>query len=571
LIKRFISYYKPHKRLFILDMICAFIVALCDLVYPVIARNIINVYVPNQQLQLLITWAVVLLIIYVIKAFLNYVIQYWGHIVGVRIQGDMRAEMFDKLERLPFSYFDNNKTGSIMSRMINDLMDISELAHHGPEDAFLSVIMLVGSFIMLASINIWLCLIVFAVLPFIVLFAVKTRKGMNAAFKKSREEIAEVNSEAESAISGMRVSRAYTAREYENGKFRRSNGRFIKARSNAYKQMGIFFSGMGLFSDLLYLLVLAAGGLFFYFGIIDIGDFTAFLLYITMFLKPINRLVSLFEQIQNGMTGFERFCAVMDQPNEEDAPGAVDAGVLKGDISFKGVSFAYPLNEEQLVLKGVDIDIPQGKTVALVGESGGGKTTMCHLIPRFYEIGEGSITVDGRDIREYSRDSLRRNIGMVAQDVFLFNGTVAENIGYGKAGATMEEIEAAARAASIHEYIMTLPDGYNTGVGERGVKLSGGQKQRISIARVFLKNPPILILDEATSALDNATEREISRSLAELCKGRTCLIVAHRLSTVRNADEIIVVGRDGVKERGTHDELIEAGGVYASLHKDTLS
>lgn len=571
MIRRFISYYKPHKKLFIIDMICAFIVALCDLIYPVIARDIINVYVPNQQLQLLITWVIVLLIIYVVKAILNYVIQYWGHIVGVRIQGDMRAEMFDKLERLPFSYFDNNKTGSIMSRMINDLMDISELAHHGPEDAFLSVIMLVGSFIMLAGINLWLCLIVFAVLPFIVLFAVKTRKGMNDAFKKSREEIAEVNSEAESAISGMRVSRAYTAREYENGKFKRSNGRFIKARSNAYKQMGIFFSGMGLFSDVLYLLVLAAGGLFFYFGIIDIGDFTAFLLYITMFLKPINRLVSLFEQIQNGMTGFERFCAVMDQPNEEDQKDAVDAGVLKGDISFKNVSFAYPLNEQQLVLKGVNIDIPQGKTVALVGESGGGKTTMCHLIPRFYEIGEGSITVDGRDIRQYTRDSLRRNIGMVAQDVFLFNGTVAENIGYGKAGATLEEIQEAAKAASIHDYIMTLPDGYNTGVGERGVKLSGGQKQRISIARVFLKNPPILILDEATSALDNATEREISRSLAELCKGRTCLIVAHRLSTVRNADEIIVVGRDGVKERGTHESLIEAGGIYASLHKDTLS
>ena len=567
MIKRFISYYKPHKKLFIIDMICALIVALCDLIYPVIARNIINVYVPNQQLRLLIIWIVVLLAIYVAKAFLNYVIQYWGHIVGVRIQGDMRAEMFDKLERLPFSYFDNNKTGSIMSRMINDLMDISELAHHGPEDAFLSVIMLIGSFIMLASINIWLCLIVFSLLPFIILFAVKTRGKMRGAFKKSREEIAEVNAEAESAISGMRVSRAYNARSWENSKFARSNKRFINARSEAYKRMGIFFSGLGLFSDVLYLVVLAAGGLFFYFKLIDIGDFTAFLLYITMFLKPINRLVSLFEQLQNGMTGFERFCAVMDEPIEDDAPDAIDAGILKGDIEFKSVSFAYPSNNKQ-VLDSLDISIPSGRTVALVGESGGGKTTMCHLIPRFYEIGAGSITVDGKDIRSYTRDSLRRNIGMVAQDVFLFNGSVAENIGYGKAGATQQEIEAAAKAASIHDYIMSLPEGYATNVGERGVKLSGGQKQRISIARVFLKDPPILILDEATSALDNATEREISRSLSELCKGRTCLIVAHRLSTVRNADEIIVVGPDGVKERGTHSELMALGGVYASLHYD---
>ena len=570
MIKRFISYYKPHKKLFFIDMLCALIVALCDLIYPIIAKDIINVYVPNQQLRLLIIWAIVLLGIYLVKAVLNYVIQYWGHIVGVRMQGDMRAEMFDKLERLPFSYFDNNKTGSIMSRMINDLMDISELAHHGPEDAFLSVIMLAGSFIMLASINIWLCLIVFAVLPFIVLFAVKTRKNMRDAFKKSREEIAEVNSEAESAISGMRVSRAYTAREYENGKFIRSNGRFIKARSRAYKMMGIFFSGMGFFSDFLYLLVLAAGGLFFYYGIIDIGEFAAFLLYITMFLKPINRLVSLFEQIQNGMTGFERFCDIMDQPEEQDQPDAVDAGVLKGDIQFKNISFAYPLNEQKLVISNLSLSIPQGKTVALVGQSGGGKTTLCHLIPRFYEIGAGQIFIDGVDITKYTRDSLRRNIGMVAQDVFLFNGTVAENIAYGKAGATQEEIEEAARAASIHDYIMTLPEGYDTNVGERGVKLSGGQKQRISIARVFLKNPPILILDEATSALDNVTEREISRSLARLCKGRTCLIVAHRLSTVRNADEIIVLDENGVRERGNHQQLMEKQGVYASLHNDVM-
>ncbi len=569
MIKRFITYYKPHKRLFFIDMLCALIVALCDLIYPIIAKDIINVYVPNQQIRLLIIWAVVLLLIYIIKALLNYVIQYWGHIVGVRMQGDMRAEMFDKLERLPFSYFDNNKTGSIMSRMINDLMDISELAHHGPEDAFLSVIMLIGSFIMLASINVWLCLIVFAVIPFIVLFAVKTRKNMRDAFKKSREEIAEVNSEAESAISGMRVSRAYTAREYENGKFLRSNARFIKARTRAYKMMGIFFSGMGFFSDFLYLLVLAAGGLFFYYGIIDIGEFAAFLLYITMFLKPINRLVSLFEQIQNGMTGFERFCAIMDEPEEQDDPSAVDAGVLKGDIEFKNISFAYPLNENKLVINNLSLSIPQGKTVALVGQSGGGKTTLCHLIPRFYELGKGQIFVDDKDITQYTRDSLRRNIGMVAQDVFLFNGTVAENIAYGKAGATQAEIEQAAKAASIHDYIMTLPDGYSTNVGERGVKLSGGQKQRISIARVFLKDPPILILDEATSALDNATEREISRSLAKLCKGRTCLIVAHRLSTVRNADEIIVLDDTGVRERGNHQTLMAADGIYAALNRES--
>ena len=567
MIKRFVSYYKPHIRLFVLDLICAFAVALCDLIYPIIAKNIINIYVPEQNLRLLLVCAAALLVIYTVKALLSYVIEYWGHVVGVRIQGDMRAEMFDKLERLPFSYFDENKTGSIMSRMINDLMDISELAHHGPEDAFLSVIMLAGSFVMLAGINIWLCLIVFAALPFIILFAVKTRRRMQEAFRKSREEIAQVNAGVESAISGMRVSRAYTAREYENRKFEQSNGRFIQARCRAYKTLGLFFSGMGLFSDLLYLLVLVAGGLFFYYGVINIGEFTAFLLYITMFLKPINRLVSLFEQMQNGMTGFERFWQVMDLPVEQDEPGAADAGELRGEIEFRNVSFAYSAENKE-VISNLSIKVPQGKTVALVGQSGGGKTTLCHLIPRFYELDGGSILIDGADIRSFTRDSLSRNIGMVAQDVFLFNGTIAENIAYARPDASQQEIEAAARAASIHDYIQSLPQGYNTGVGERGVKLSGGQKQRIAIARVFLKNPPIIILDEATSALDNVTEHEISRSLESLCRGRTCIVVAHRLSTVRNADRIIVLGENGIEEQGTQEELVAMGGVYARLNGD---
>ena len=571
LLWRFAAYYKPHRVLFYTDLACAFVVALCDLFYPMIAKSIINDYVPNQNLRMLLIWSAVLLGIYILKAGLNYFIQYWGHIVGVRIQGDMRRDMFRHMQKLPFSYFDETKTGTIMSRMINDLMDISELAHHGPEDLFLSVIMLVGSFIMLARINLWLTCIIFAVIPFIVLFAVLLRKELQATFRKTREEVAEVNANVETAIAGIRVSKAYTTAEYENRKFDQANERFKEARGLAYRAMGKFFSGMGLFQDLLYLIVLVAGGLFFFYGWIDTGEFAAYLLYISMFLKPIQRLVNIFEQIQNGMTGFTRFCEVMDEAEESEPENPVPVQTLQGNIRFDHVGFRYKNSDEadaeSRVIHDMTLQIDKGRTVALVGPSGAGKTTLCHLIPRFYELNEGAITIDGIDIRRMSRYDLRRNIGMVAQDVFLFNGTIRQNIAYGKLDATDEEIIEAAKKANIHEYIMTMEQGYDTQGGERGVKLSGGQKQRISIARVFLKNPAILILDEATSALDNATEMLIQESLEELSRGRTCIVVAHRLSTIKNADEIVVLTRDGVVERGTHEELLANHALYESLYQ----
>ena len=570
LVKRFVSYYKPHRKLFAIDMACAFIVAVCDLFYPIIAGNIIDDYVPNQNLRLLLIWSGVLLGIYLVKAVLNYVIQYWGHIVGVRIQGDMRRDMFRHMQKLPFAFFDENKTGTLLSRMVNDLQDVSELAHHGPEDLFLSLIMLVGSFIILAGTDLLLTVIIFAFLPVMVFVASKLRKGMQEAFCATRVEVGEVNANVETAIAGMRVSRSYTAASHENRKFDSANERFKLARGRAYREMGKFHSSMTLFNDLLYLIVLVAGGLFFFYGRISIGDFTKYILFITMFLKPINRLVNIFEQLQNGMTGFQRFVEIMDQKDETDT-GTIEADALRGNIVFDHVSFRYENSDardvESKVIHDLSMHIEPGKTVALVGPSGGGKTTICNLIPRFYEADEGTISIDGVDIRDLTRESLRRNIGIVAQDVFLFNGSIRENIAYGNLDATDEEIVEAAKKAHIHDYIMTLDHGYDTGVGERGVKLSGGQKQRISIARVFLKNPSILILDEATSALDNATEMLIQQALNDLSHGRTCIVVAHRLSTIKNADEIIVLTKDGITERGTHEALIAAGGMYAKLYQ----
>jgi len=552
-------------------MLCAFLVAFCDLFYPIIAKNIINDYVPNQNLRLLIIWALVLLFLYGLKALLNFIIQYWGHVVGVRIQGDMRAKMFRKLQKLPFSFFDENKTGVIMSRMMNDLQEISELAHHGPENLFISTIMLIGSFTMLARINIWLTLVVFTVLPMIVLFAVKLRKKMLAVFRKTREEVALVNANIETAVSGIRVSRAYTAGDHENAKFDEANERYKIARGHSYRMMGLFHSGMTFFTDLLYLLVLVAGGLFFFFGQIDTGEFAAYLLYINMFLKPINSLISIYEQIQNGITGFTRYDEIISLADEPEKDDAEKVEKLDGHIRFENVSFRYAnsdvADEEVSVINDLTLDIPSGKTIALVGPSGGGKTTLCHLIPRFYEVNAGRITIDGKDITDLDRMALRKNIGMVAQDVFLFDGTVRENIAYGDLDADDDAIIEAAKRANIHDYIMTLEHGYDTHVGERGVKLSGGQKQRISIARVFLKNPPILILDEATSALDNATEMLIQKALEDLSQGRTCVVVAHRLSTIKNADEIIVLTKEGIHERGTHEELIANNDLYASLYQ----
>ncbi len=566
--KRFANYYKPHKKMFFLDLFCALVVAICDLFYPMVAKDIINVYVPDRNLRLLLTWSAVLLGVYILKLIMNYIVAYYGHMVGVHIQADMRRDLFRHLQKLPFSFYDENKTGSIMSRLINDLFEVSELAHHGPEDIFLSIIMFIGSFAMLSTINLWLTLVIFAVLPFILFFAVKMRKSMNEAFAKSRKQIAELNADIEAAVSGMRVSRAYTAEEHEEKVFAEENSRYQQARSMSYKAMGRFHSGMTFFTDFLYLVVLAAGGLFFYYGIIDIGEFAAYLLYISMFLDPIKRFVNLFEQLQEGMTGFSRFCEIMDVKPEAEDPDAVELTDPKGDISFENVTFSYSHEDDakRNVITDFSLKVPHGKTVALVGPSGGGKTTVCNLIPRFYEIDSGAVTLDGKDIRTLTRQSLRKAIGIVSQDVFLFNGTIKENIAYGDLDADDSAIIEAAKKANIHDFIMGLPEGYDTNVGERGVKLSGGQKQRISIARVFLKNPPILILDEATSALDNATEMQIQSALELLSGGRTVIVVAHRLSTVKNADEIIVLDSTGIIEKGNHEQLMGKDGVYKELY-----
>ena len=547
MLKRFMSYYKPVKKIFITDMICAFIVAVCDLFYPMITRNIINIYVPDQEFQLMITWLIVLGIIYIFKVGLNYYITYYGHIMGVTMQANMRKDIFEHLQDLPFVFFDENKTGSLSSRIINDLMDISELAHHGPEDLFISLVMLVGSFILLSMINLPLALIVFSIIPLLLFVAMKLRVRMEETFLETRVTIGEVNATIENSISGIRVSKAFNNRENEIEKFNKNNSKFQTAREKAYKVMAEFHVGSSFIIDFLNIVVLSAGGIFFFKGWINFGDFAAFLLYIGNFLNPIRKLINFVEQYQSGTSGFKRFTEIMDKEIEKDDPGAKDIYNVKGDIKFNYVTFAYDDNKE--ILKDITFNIEAGKTVALVGPSGGGKTTICHLIPRFYEIEDGSISIDNRDIREFTRRSLRKNIGIVQQDVFLFTGTIFENIQCGRFDATREEVYEAAKRANIHEFIMSLPEGYDTYVGERGVKLSGGQKQRISISRVFLKNPPILILDEATSALDNATELLIQKSLEELSKGRTTVIVAHRLSTIKNADEIIIMTDKGIQEK----------------------
>lgn len=567
MLKRFCTYYKPHLKIFTADMAAAFLLSVCTMIYPLITRQMLIDFIPNREVKLLVIWAAVLLGIYLVKYFLNYFVTYYGHVMGVNMQATMRRDVFSHLETLPLSYFDDNKTGTIMSRIINDLMDVSELAHHGPEDLFLSIVMLVGSFIVMGSIYMPLTLIIYSLLPFMVFFALKKQKKMKDAFATSKKEVGEVNATLENSISGIRVSKAYTNSEREKELFERGNSRFVGARSLAYKAMAEFYSGMNLGMDVLRVAMYAAGGLFVFYGKIDIADFTAFSLYISLFISPIERLVGFIEQYQNGMTGFRRFIEIMDCKPESDKPGASLLENVKGDVSFENVSFSYP--DGKKVLDGLSFDIEAGKTLALVGPSGGGKTTICHLIPRFYEVCGGRITIDGHDTRDVTLESLRKNIGIVSQDVFLFDSTIYDNIAYGCPDATREQIERASELANISDYIASLPEGYDTLVGERGVRLSGGQKQRIAIARVFLKNPPILILDEATSALDNVTEMLIQKSLSELCRGRTTIVVAHRLTTVKNADEILVITDDGIAERGTHTGLLEYGGIYAGLWRGT--
>ena len=568
MIKKFISYYKPHMGLFTLDMFCAVAVALCNLYYPTLARRIINEYSLKESYAPIIIGAVMLLLVYIVKATGTYIMGYYGHIVGVRMQKDMRRDLFAKYQKLPFSYFDDHKTGDLLSRLTGDLQNVSELAHHGPENLFLAILMFVGAFIILFSINSTLTLIMFAIIPFIILFTALTRRSMFEAMKNSRKEMANVNSTLENSITGIRETKAYVAHHHEKCKFAATNEMFAKYRSQSMRWIGIYSAVMEFLTDLLYLVIIFIGGVFMIQGKLNAADFTAFLLYINMFINPIHRFVTLFEQLQEGMSGFSRFYEIITTPDELDE-GTVEIDDIRGDVSFENVTFSYFADDadgNKAVISNLSLSLKAGDTVALVGPSGGGKSTICNLIPRFYNVQSGRITVDGVNVMDITLDSLRRNIGMVSQNVFLFDGTVRDNIAYARPDASDEEIIEAAKKANIHDFILTLDEGYDTEVGERGVKLSGGQRQRISIARVFLKNPKLLILDEATSALDNVTEMQIQSSLEELSRGRTVIVVAHRLSTVKNADEIVVIDQTGIVERGSHDDLLAKDGEYKKLY-----
>ena len=562
LLKRFISYYKPHKKLFAMDMTAAMFVSAIGIIYPMITRTMLNTLIPERNYRMIVIFGLTLLLLYFIKMGLNYFIQYEGHMMGVYMQARMRTDMFAHLETLPYSFYDTHETGKIMTRMTNDLFEVSELAHHGPENIIISVLSIVISFIYLSTIDIRLTLIIFACVPFLLIISYSLRRKMRQAFRDTRSAMAEINASMESSISGIRVTKAFTNADKEQEKFEVGNDKFRKV---GYSAMGRFFSGNTFVTDVFNVVVLIAGGFFLYNGQIRFGDYSAFIVSVNMFIAPVMTLINFMEQFENGITGFERFCEIMDAKPETDSPDARDAGQLEGHIEFRDVSYAY--DEDKNVLRHVDLNIEKGKTYALVGPSGGGKTTICHLIPHFYDVESGEILLDGKEIHQLTLESVRRNIGIVQQDIYLFNDSMKENIRYGKLDATDEEIELAAKRANIHDYIMSLPNGYDTNIGERGVRLSGGQKQRLSIARVFLKNPPILILDEATSALDNTTEILIQQALDELCKGRTTLVVAHRLSTIKNADEIAVVADGMITEQGTHEELMAKQGMYYDLYQ----
>jgi len=565
MLKKFISYYKPYWKLFALDMSCAFLIAAIDLAFPLITRQFINDIIPNGKLRVFYIFIIALLVLAVIRAVLNYIIDYWGHMVGTRMERDMRRDLFEHLQTLSFDYFDNIKTGHIMSRIVNDLREISELAHHGPEDLFLSLVMLIGSFIILTTIEWRLTLIIYSFLPLLIWYATLKRKKMAGAFRSVRKRIANVNAQLENSISGIRVAKSFTNEEYEIEKFDEGNREFNSSREFAYKVMAEFFAGIFFLSNILNIITLSVGGFFVYRGYINIGDLVAYLLYINFFLQPIRKLTNFTQQFQDGMTGFERFVEIMKvKPSIVDNKDAVILKEIKGKIEFKNVAFKY--SEEKFVLSNIDLAIMPGETMALVGPSGGGKTTLCQLIPRFYEVNGGEILVDGINIKDIKMKSLRENIGLVQQDIFLFTGSIKENILYGKPNSEDVEVEKAAKNANIHDFIMSLPEGYDSYIGEKGIKLSGGQKQRISLARAFLKNPAILILDEATSALDSETEIIIQQALEKLTVGRTVLVIAHRLSTIKNANQIVVLTDEGIKEKGNHDELIAKDGLYTKLY-----
>ena len=574
LILKFLPYYKPYRGIMVFDLFCAALTTVCELVLPMVVRTITNA-ASGEDLstltpKLILGIGGMYILLRIIDTAANYFMTSIGHIMGTKIETDMRRDLFAHLQKLSFSYYDNTKVGTLMSRITTDLFDVTEFAHHCPEEFFIAGVKIIGAFILLCTINVPLTLIIFSVIPLILGFSIFFRRRMRSNFRESRKQIGELNSQIEDSLLGVRVTRSFARENEEKRKFSEGNLDYLRIKSERYRIMGAFHSSTRLFDGLMYIIVVVAGALF----MMGIGnlptitppDYIAYLMFVSTLLTSIRRIVEFSEQFQQGISGIERFQEIMEtEPEIQDAPNATELCDVKGRVEFCDVSFRYE-TETKNVLTHLDLTVQPGENIALVGPSGGGKTTLCSLIPRFYEVSSGKILVDGKDVREVTMHSLRNCIGVVAQDVYLFSGSVRENIAYGKENATDEEIETAARLAGAHEFIATLPDGYNTYVGERGVKLSGGQKQRISIARLFLKNPPILILDEATSALDNESERLVQKSLEKLAEGRTTFTIAHRLTTIRNADRILVLTEDGIAESGTHQELMERGGIYSELY-----